>query len=64
MNDSELIGMAVECFQAIEWVTSPLHASSPNRSRAIAGQIARNALQELRRPRLVRLVTDSQEEPA
>jgi hypothetical protein len=43
----------LEYFDAIVWVTSPLHGLNPNRMRAIAGQIARNAIKELRRPKLV-----------
>jgi hypothetical protein len=49
----------LEYFDAIVWITSPLHGRSPNRSRAIAGQIARNAIRELRRPKLVELESDA-----
>jgi hypothetical protein len=40
-------------FEGIIAVTSLHYGRNPNRMRAIAGQIARNAIAELRRPKLV-----------
>jgi hypothetical protein len=50
----ELLKDVLPYFEAIVNVTRPLCGESPNRCRALARQIARNALQELRAPRLVR----------
>jgi hypothetical protein len=40
-------------FESIVFVTSLASGRNPNRMRALAGQIARNAIKELRRPTLV-----------
>jgi hypothetical protein len=40
-------------FESIVFVTSLVSGRNPNRMRALAGQIARNAIKELRRPTLV-----------
>ncbi len=44
-------------FEAIIRVTDARHGggNNPNRARAIAGQIARDAVEELRRPRLIEI---------
>ena len=52
MSPEEVEDM-LEYFDAIVAVTSLQYGRNPNRMRAIAGQIARNAIIELRRPKLV-----------
>jgi hypothetical protein len=42
----------LEKFEAIVRVTDARSAPRPERARALAGQIARTAVEELRRPRL------------
>lgn len=53
LDRQKLLEEILPHLEAIVWVTSPLRGNSPNRSRAIAGQIARNAIKELRSPKAV-----------
>ena len=48
-------------FEAIVWATDPRRAIRRERQAALAGQIARTAIIELRRPRLVESSNDGGE---
>jgi hypothetical protein len=43
----------IKTLEAIVWITDARRAIRPQRARAMAGQIARTAVEDLRRPRLV-----------
>lgn len=49
----EFLEEVLPYFEAIVAVTSLNYGRNPNRMRALAGQIARNAITELRKPRVV-----------
>lgn len=49
----EFLEEVLPYFEAILTVTSLNHGRNPNRMRALAGAIARNAIAELRKPRAI-----------
>ena len=50
----------IKTFEAIVWVTDARRAIRPQRARAIARQIARTAVEDLRRPRLVETARETE----
>jgi hypothetical protein len=59
MEPNELEDM-LRTFDAIVWVADPRRGIRPQRVRAIVGQIARTAIEGLRRPRLVASQSDAE----
>lgn len=53
MEPDELDDM-LRTFHAIVWVTDPRRGIRAQRVRAIVGQIARTAIENLRRPKLIK----------
>ncbi len=49
----DLLTATLDSLETIVWVTDPRRGIRPERSRALAAQIARNAIAALRAPRLV-----------
>jgi hypothetical protein len=53
MNEKERIDV-MQTLEGMIWITDPRRALRPQRVRAIVGQMAKTALQNLRRPRLLK----------